>query len=56
MNVFAKALTIHEASQLVRSMKTPKEIEQRINKLKAFSSTESQNLLQFFPIHYQNSI
>ncbi len=46
MNVFAKALTIHEASQLVRSMKTPKEIEQRINKLKAFSSTESQNKYQ----------
>ena len=47
MNVFAKALTIHEASQLVRSMKTPKEFEQRINKLKASSSaTESQNKYQ----------
>ena len=47
MNVFAKALTINEASQLVRSMKTPKEIEQRINKLKALSSTtESQNKYQ----------
>jgi len=44
MNVFAKALTIKEASQLVRSMKTPNEIEQRINKLKILSSvTESQN-------------
>ena len=44
MNVFAKALTIKEASQLVRSMKTPNEIEQRINKLKTLSSTtESQN-------------
>jgi len=47
MNVFAKALTIHEASQLVRSMKTPKEIELRINKLKAISSaTQSQNKYQ----------
>ena len=47
MNVFAKALTIHEASQLVRSMKTPKEIELRINKLKASSSaTQSQNKYQ----------
>ena len=47
MKVFAKALTIKEASQLVRSMKTPKEIEQRINKLKVFSSTsESQNRYQ----------
>ena len=44
MAVFAKALTINEASQLVRSMKTPKEIELRINKLKALSSTtKSQN-------------
>ena len=49
MNVFARALTINEASQLVRSMKTPREIEQRINKLKAFSSTsESQNKFQLF--------
>ena len=44
MKVFAKALTIKEASQLVRSMKTPREVEQRINKLKSLSSTpESQN-------------
>ena len=44
MNVFAKALTIKEASQLVRSMKTPNEVEQRINKLKTLSSvTDSQN-------------
>lgn len=44
MKVFAKALTLKEASQLVRSMKTPREVEQRINKLKSFSSTpESQN-------------
>jgi len=47
MKVFAKALTIKEASQLVRSMKTPKEIEERINKLKVFSSaSESQNRFQ----------
>ncbi|MHA1720468.1 MAG: hypothetical protein ACTSWX_00610 [Promethearchaeota archaeon] len=47
MKVYAKALTIKEASQLVRSMKTPSKIEQRINAIKRFSSaSESNNKFQ----------
>ncbi len=43
MKVFAKAESIREASDLVRSMKTPSEVGQRIARLKAVNSTDSTN-------------
>ena len=43
LKVFAKAESVKEASDLVRSMKTPSEVGQRIARLKAETSSDTTN-------------